>query len=72
MLRAAKNLGVGRVVITSSISSMSTSASPSSLADLSEDSWVDEDYCRQNGVCLVIYDSVGAPAPSFCFYADFN
>ncbi|KAL1558353.1 phenylacetaldehyde reductase-like [Salvia divinorum] len=46
VLTAAKNLGVRRVVVTSSISAMMTSSD--SMVDVGEDSWVDEDYCRQN------------------------
>ncbi|XP_057782585.1 cinnamoyl-CoA reductase CAD2-like [Salvia miltiorrhiza] len=48
VLTAAKNLDVRRVVVTSSISAMIASAT--SLADVGEDCWIDEDYCRQNGL----------------------
>ncbi|XP_047942148.1 phenylacetaldehyde reductase-like [Salvia hispanica] len=48
VLKAAKNLNVRRVVVTSSISAMI--AGSDTLADVGEDSWVDEDYCRQNGL----------------------
>ncbi|KAH6766285.1 Rossmann-fold superfamily protein [Perilla frutescens var. hirtella] len=48
VLTTAKDLGVRRVVVTSSISAMI--ASSSFLADASEDCWIDEDYCRQNGL----------------------
>lgn len=48
VLTAAKDLGVRRVVITSSISAMIPSSN--NLADVGEDCWIDEDYCRQNGL----------------------
>ncbi|XP_047942149.1 phenylacetaldehyde reductase-like [Salvia hispanica] len=47
VLKAAKNAGVGRVVVTSSISAMIPTANH--LEDAGEGCWIDEDYCRQNG-----------------------
>lgn len=50
VVTAAKEVGVQRVVVTSSISSIVPS--PNWPADVvkSEDCWTDEDYCRQNGL----------------------
>ncbi|KAH6820403.1 Rossmann-fold superfamily protein [Perilla frutescens var. hirtella] len=48
VLTAAKDLGVRRLVVTSSISAMI--ASSSFLADASEDCWIGEGYCCQNGI----------------------
>ena len=47
VLKAAKNAGVGRVVVTSSISAMIPTANH--LEDAGEGCWIDEDYCRQMG-----------------------
>ncbi|CAM8915844.1 unnamed protein product [Rhodiola kirilowii] len=48
VLKAAKESGVGRVVVTSSISAIIPS--PSWPADVvkTEECWVDEEYCKQN------------------------
>ncbi|KAG8387662.1 hypothetical protein BUALT_Bualt02G0044700 [Buddleja alternifolia] len=50
VLTAAKEVGVRRVVVTSSISAMIGSSNW--LPDLvdSEDCWTDEEYCKQNGL----------------------
>ncbi|CAM8915845.1 unnamed protein product [Rhodiola kirilowii] len=48
VLKAAKELGVGRVVVTSSVSAIIPS--PSWPADVvrTEECWADEEYCKQN------------------------
>lgn len=50
VLRASKDAGVKRVVVTSSTSAIIPS--PNWPADVikSEECWADEDYCRKNGV----------------------
>ncbi|KAK6143941.1 hypothetical protein DH2020_024289 [Rehmannia glutinosa] len=50
VLTAAKELGVRRVVVTSSISAMV--AGPNCMADavMNEDCWADEEYCKHNGL----------------------
>lgn len=50
VLKAAKESGVGRVVVTSSVSAIIPS--PNWPADVmkGEDCWTDIDYCKQNGV----------------------
>ncbi|KAK4440728.1 Cinnamoyl-CoA reductase 1 [Sesamum alatum] len=50
VLTAAKEVGVRRVVVTSSISAMALS--PNNLPDLEKDEncWADEEYCRRNGL----------------------
>lgn len=50
VLRAAKEAGVRRVVVTSSISAITPS--PNWPADVvkGEDCWADTDYCKQNGL----------------------
>ncbi|GAB4856813.1 hypothetical protein Ancab_014731 [Ancistrocladus abbreviatus] len=52
VLTAAKELGVRRVVVTSSISSITPS--PSWPADVvkREDCWTDVEYCKQKGVIM--------------------
>ncbi|KAL1558526.1 phenylacetaldehyde reductase-like [Salvia divinorum] len=60
VLKAAKNAGVGRVVVTSSISAMIPSANH--LADAGEGCWIDEDYCRQNGFMYSVSKAVAEKA----------
>lgn len=57
VLTAAKEAGVSRVVVTSSISAITPS--PNWPADIkkAEDCWTDIEYCKQKGV--------SAPAPEF-------
>ncbi|RVW56827.1 Cinnamoyl-CoA reductase 1 [Vitis vinifera] len=54
VLTAAKELGVGRVVVTSSISAIIPS--PNWPADVvkGEDCWTDTEYCKQKGVSAFI------------------
>lgn len=57
VLTAAKEAGVGRVVVTSSISSMYPSPGWPADRVRDEDSWTDLDYCKQKEVstslCLI-------------------
>lgn len=57
VLTAAKEAGVGRVVVTSSISSMYPSPGWPADKVRDEDSWTDLDYCKQKEVstslCLI-------------------
>lgn len=59
VLEAAKASGVGRVVVTSSISAIIPS--PSWPADVvkGEDCWADIDYCKKNEVSERVLISVG-------------
>ena len=50
VLTAAKQAGVSRVVLTSSISAMTPSPSWPSDKVKGEDCWTDIDYCKQKGV----------------------
>ncbi|XP_047939716.1 phenylacetaldehyde reductase-like [Salvia hispanica] len=60
VLKAAKNLNVRRVVVTSSISAMIPGSG--TLADVGEDSWVDEDYCCQNGLWYTLSKALAEKA----------
>ncbi|GKV08416.1 hypothetical protein SLEP1_g20046 [Rubroshorea leprosula] len=50
VLTAAKELGVGRVVVTSSISAIMPSPKWPADKVKNEECWTDEEYCRQNGI----------------------
>jgi len=50
VLRAAKEAGVKRVVVTSSISAIIPSPNWPSDVVKGEDCWTDIEYCKQNGV----------------------
>lgn len=50
VIKAAKEVGVQRVVVTSSISSIVPSPNWPADVPKSEDCWTDEDYCRQKGL----------------------
>lgn len=50
VLTAAKQLGVRRVVVTSSISAIIPSPNWPADRIKNEECWADEEYCRQNGV----------------------
>lgn len=54
VLKAAKELGVERVVVTSSVSAVVPS--PSWPADVvkTEECWADEEYCRKNEVFILL------------------
>ena len=54
VLTAAKEAGVKRVVVTSSVSAITPS--PNGPADKikNEECWADEDFCKQNGVCYFL------------------
>ena len=62
MLTAAKEAGVGRVVVTSSISAIIPSPQWPSDVIKNEDCWADVEYCKQEGVCfnllllLIVFD----------------
>lgn len=53
MLTAAKEAGVKRVVITSSISAVTPSPDWPSDVIKSEDCWTDTEYCKKKEVCSV-------------------
>ncbi|PKH65831.1 hypothetical protein CRG98_050164 [Punica granatum] len=57
VLRAAKTVGVKRVVVTSSIAAITPSPSWPADRVKNEDCWADLDYCKQNGVsrCCSLY-----------------
>ncbi|GLT80728.1 hypothetical protein SLA2020_521520 [Shorea laevis] len=50
VLSAAKELGVGRVVVTSSISAIMPSPNWPADKVKNEECWTDEEHCRQNGI----------------------
>ncbi|KAK9069080.1 hypothetical protein SSX86_013196 [Deinandra increscens subsp. villosa] len=50
VLKAAKELGIKRVVVTSSVSAIVPSPSWPSDVPKSEDCWTDEEYCKQKGL----------------------
>ncbi|OWM66667.1 cinnamoyl-CoA reductase 1-like [Punica granatum] len=50
VLRAAKTVGVKRVVVTSSSSAITPSPSWPADKVKNEDCWTDVDYCKQNGI----------------------
>ncbi|KAM7527636.1 hypothetical protein LguiB_031046 [Lonicera macranthoides] len=50
VLTAAKELGVQRVVVTSSISAITPSRNWPADVVKNEDCWTDVEYCKQNGV----------------------
>lgn len=50
VLTAAKELGVQRVVVTSSISAITPSRNWPADVIKNEDCWTDVEYCKQNGV----------------------
>lgn len=52
VLTAAKEAGVKRVVVTSSISAITPSPNWPADKIKNEECWADQDYCKQNGVCF--------------------
>lgn len=55
VLTAAKELGVRRVVVTSSISAIIPSPNWPADKIKNEECWADEDYCKQEGVKLLVF-----------------